>query len=268
MVYLKLHNFVPLLEANRGELDIDLPVGTNLIIAEPSYYTDPNGTGLPYILVESPSDVTYYDPDDPMVTVVTWKREAKKVVRPLPTTGEGWKAEGLKEFKASRCFVSAHCFWKCIQLEFEVEVSRLNRAEIYHRLGWNNSALHDAQAVLDSGTLSDDLKRKAVNRKLKALYALGRYQEVLQTASVFEGDEVMVEWATRAKQRIEEQGTGNYEWLKLYKSAEKGLFSPDIADYTGPVEVKSEADGYRGTYVTRDVKAGELLVSFLRLGPK
>ncbi|KLO07473.1 hypothetical protein SCHPADRAFT_1001647 [Schizopora paradoxa] len=259
-VYLKLYNFVLLLEANQYEWDTILPIGTILLIREPSYYTNANVTDLPYIMVESPSDVILLESDNPIISDVSWKREGMKTIQPRATTGEAWKAEGLNDFKASRWFTSAVCFTACIKLGFEIEVSRLNRAEVYLRMGWNNSALHDAQAALDSGTLSDDMVRKAANRKIKALYALGRYQEVSQLASSFEGDKVMAEWITKANQRMEERTTGDYDWLKLYKGAEKKSFSPDIADYTGPVEVKNDSDGLRGTYLTREVKAGELLM--------
>ncbi|KLO04133.1 hypothetical protein SCHPADRAFT_947939 [Schizopora paradoxa] len=262
IAYLKLLNFVLLLEANQDEWDWNLPISSILVIREPFYYKNADVKSMPYIMVESPSDVIYVHTEDPVMKDVSWARKAKKVIQPRPTTDEGWKAEGLEEFKGARWFSAAMCFTACIIRGFEVEVCRLNRAEVYLRLGWNNSALHDVQVALGSGTLSDDLKRKAINRKIKALYALGRYQEVSQIASSesFEDDQVMADWVTKAGKRIEEQSTGNYDWLKLYKGAEKESFSPDIADYTGPVEVKSDSNGLRGTYVTRDVKAGELLM--------
>ncbi len=143
----------------------------------------------------------------------------------------------------------------------------MNRSEVYLRLGWNNSALHDAQDALKSSTLSEDLVRKAVVRKLKALYAMGRYRysAVLETARIFPNDKAIAEWVPRATRRMEEQSTGNYDWLKLFKDSEKGCHSPDVADFTGPIEVKKGQNGLRGTFVTRDVKAGELLVSIIYL---
>ncbi len=60
---------------------------------------------------------------------------------------------------------------------------------------------------------------------------------------------------------MEEQRTGNYDWIKLFRDSQTDLYSPDIADFTGPIEVRAGLNGLRGTYATRDVKAGELLVS-------
>ncbi|KLO07474.1 hypothetical protein SCHPADRAFT_909449 [Schizopora paradoxa] len=256
--YLKLCNHAMLLEADADETQNIMPVGTILVLREPTYYTNANVTDLPFIMVESPSDVIFADFDNPILRDVSWK--SKLIVHPRAMTGEAWKAAGLKDFKASRWFSSAICFTNCIKFGFDVQVSRLNRAEVYLRLGWNNSALHDAQVAFKSGTLTDDLKRKAVVRMLKALYAMNRYREVLETASSLEGDKLSGEWITKANQRIEEQTTGNYDWPKLYTNDKNANFSPDIADFTGPIEVKYDPSGLRGTYVTRDVKAGELLI--------
>ncbi|KLO07467.1 hypothetical protein SCHPADRAFT_894622 [Schizopora paradoxa] len=258
-IYLKIFNHAMLLEAKEGEINAIMPTGTVLVLREPSYYTNPNPeVPLPYIMVESPSDVIFADFDNPILRGVSWK--SKLIVYPRATTGEAWKAEALKDFKASRWLSSAICFTNSIKYGFDVQVSRLNRAEVYLRLGWNNSALHDAQVSFKSGTLTDDLKRKAVVRMVKALYAMGRYREVLETASSLEGDKLVCEWITRANQRIEEQNTGNYDWLQLFKDGKNVNFSPDIADFTGPIEVKTNSNGLRGTYVTRDVKVGELLM--------
>ncbi len=66
---------------------------------------------------------------------------------------------------------------------------------------------------------------------------------------------------------MEEQSTGNYDWIKLFKDdSRSGQHSPDIADFTGPIEVKAGQNGLRGTFVTRDVKAGDLLVSRSPMG--
>lgn len=258
--YLKIFNHALLFDADDIELDTIFPIGAILALREPTYYTNENVTDLPFIKVESPSDIIHIDSDAPVLNGVSW--ESELLIRLRAKSGQGWKEEGLKDFKASRWFSSAVCFTNCIKSGFEVEISRLNRAEVYLRLGWNNSALHDAQTSLDSGTLSDELKRKAIVRKIKALYAMGRYQEVSQMASSSENDKIFAEWVTRANRRIEEQNTGNYDWLKLYMESKKGpYYSPDIADFTGPVEVKRNSKGLRGTFVTRDVKAGELLVS-------
>ncbi len=217
---------------------------------------------LPFVKIDSPSDAVFVDPDNSVLRYISESWKTKLVdFPPRPLTGEAWKARGLTHFKEAHWLSSAICFTNCIKFGFEVQVSRLNRSEVYLRLGWNNSALRDAEDALKSGTLSDDLVRKAVVRKLKALYAMGRYSAVLESAKMFPVDKAIAEWVPRATRRVEEQGTGNYDWLKLFQDSEKGYHSPDIADFTGPVEVKKGQNGLRGTFVTRDVKAGDMLVS-------
>ncbi|KLO07472.1 hypothetical protein SCHPADRAFT_945254 [Schizopora paradoxa] len=260
--YVKVLNYALLFDADLVEINTIIRAGAILALREPSYYTNVTLPDLPFIKVESPSDIVIIESDNPMLNGISWKSELPLLSRiSRATNGQAWKAEGLKDFKASRWFSSAVCFTNSIKFGFDVEVSRLNRAEVYLRLGWNNSALHDAQVALDSGSLSDELQRKAIVRKIKALYAMGRYQEVLEIASTLENDKLFAEWVTKANRRVEEQSTGIYDWLKLYKEDDKKeSFSPDIADFTGPVEVKKNANGLRGTYVTRDVKTGELLM--------
>lgn len=260
--YLKIFNHALLLEKEADDCEFIMPVGTVLAIREPTFLTNPTVTDLPFIRVDSPSDVVFVDSDSPILSDVSWGSWGSlPVPPPRAITGGEWKAQGLKDFKASQWFSAAICFTNCIKLGFDVQVCRLNRSEVYLRQGWNNSAFRDAQDAFKSGTLSDDLTRKAVVRMLKALYAMGRYRSVLETANAFPDDKVIVEWVARAGRRIEEQSTGNYDWLRLYKDSKKGPFSPDVADFTGPIEIKAGPNGVRGTFVSRNVKAGELLVS-------
>ncbi len=173
---------------------------------------------------------------------------------------------GLKSFKEKRWLSCVIAFSNCIKLEYDIQLSRLNRSEAYLRLGWHNSAFHDSKDALDTGTLSDDLKKKAVVRLIKAQYAMNRYSAVLETAKALPNDAGVVEWTTKVSRRMEELATGNYEWEMLYGEAGRNpICSPDIADFTGPVEVKTGDNGLRGTFVTRDVKVGELLVSLFLL---
>ncbi len=79
---------------------------------------------------------------------------------PLTLNGEASKAQGLKYFKESQWLSSAICFTNCIKFGFDVQVSQLNRSEVYLRLGWNNSAFHDAQDAFNSNALSSELVRE------------------------------------------------------------------------------------------------------------
>jgi hypothetical protein len=52
----------------------------------------------------------------------------------------------------------------------------------YLRMGWNDSAFHDAKLALHSGTLVDSMQLKAIVRMLKAQYAMGQFDKVLDMA--------------------------------------------------------------------------------------
>lgn len=65
----------------------------------------------------------------------------------------------------------------------------------------------------------------------------------------------------RAQSRCREQKTGLYDFKQLQAKAKK-LRPPhlDHASYLGPVEVKQKESKGRGLFVTKAVKAGELLL--------
>lgn len=65
----------------------------------------------------------------------------------------------------------------------------------------------------------------------------------------------------RAQSRVVEQKTGVYNFSQLQENAKK-LRPPhlDHATYIGPVEVRQTESKGRGLFVTKDVKAGDLLL--------
>ncbi len=258
-----------LMDVTWSEVDpILIPIGAILAIREPMYvggaFSGP--CQIPFIKVDSPSDVVFVDVGHPILRDISWKTalNVPPGASQPPGTGEGWKARGTKEFKNSQWFPSAICFTKCIDAGYDVQITRLNRSEVYLRLGWNNSAFLDAKMAFDSGTLKDDLKKKAVIRMVKARYALGQYNAVLEIVRSQPEDELAAEWATKATKRLEEQRSGDFDWAKLFRQAKGANYSPDIGDYTGPVEVgfREGPIKLRGAFATRDVKVGELLVSW------
>ena len=62
--------------------------------------------------------------------------------------------------------------------------------------------------------------------------------------------------------RIVEQEQGLYDWEGMLKKAKSGITDSDHADYVGPIEVKDCQDTKcgRGSFVTKDVEPGELLL--------
>lgn len=261
-MYLKLYNYHLLLDATWDELDlIIIPVGTMLAVREPFFvggiFSGPSE--LPFIKVDSPSDVVFIDANHPILRDVSWRGN----FGPPSLSGEAWKANGTKQFKKGRWLSSAICFTKCIEVGYDVQVSRLNRSEVYLRLGWDNSAFKDAKMAFDSGALDESMKTKAVVRMVKAQYAMGQYDRILNIVELQPDDKACTEWATKARQRKEEQTSGTFDWVRLFKEAKGPLYCPDIGDFVGPIEVgfREGPQKLRGTFVSRDVKAGELLVS-------
>jgi hypothetical protein len=65
----------------------------------------------------------------------------------------------------------------------------------------------------------------------------------------------------RARHRVQEQKTGSYNFKQL--QAEANALKPpqlDHASYTGPIEIRQTRSHGRGVFVTKAVKAGDLLL--------
>ncbi len=264
VVLVMLANYPGLFNASPEDLDSIFPIGTILAIREPTYVREVmSNSPNPYVRVESPSDIFLMDSSGSFPQIPMWGSARPGAPTHLDS-GEKWKALGAKEFKNGRWLPAAICYSNCIKYGYDIDVSILNKAEVYLRLGWFHGAFHNAKVAVDSGTLNDDLVKKAVVRMIKAHYGLGRYSAALEAAKTFPKDLNVKELSERAKERLKEQATGEYDWCRLFDELQNNLkgYRPDVADFIGPVEVKipKGAKGVRGVFVTRDVKAGELLV--------
>jgi hypothetical protein len=69
-------------------------------------------------------------------------------------------------------------------------------------------------------------------------------------------------YLARTEQRLRERDTGAYDFHAMFSDVIAGgpYPRPDVADFAGPVEIRSSSSGSRGLHVTRDVAAGELLL--------
>jgi len=180
----------------------------------------------------------------------------------MPTFIDTWHARGVAEFKAQLWLSAAICFSNGLKLEPQAHILRSNRSEVYIRLGWYNAALRDAQQVLESREILEDLQvLKATFRAARAHHHLGQYSNAADIADTLPNDKDCAEWSAKARQRLNEQRTGQYDWRALFTESQSNP-SPHVADYVGPVEVKDVArtGGGRGVFLTQDVKAGTLLV--------
>lgn len=64
----------------------------------------------------------------------------------------------------------------------------------------------------------------------------------------------------RAKVRVQQQNTGEYDFKKLQTEAEKYPPYMDHASYIGPIQVRDTGTHGRGVFTTKAVKAGDLLL--------
>lgn len=138
-------------------------------------------------------------------------------------------------------------------------LAHLNRSLTNLRLGRPERALEDARNGSDAASPSE----KGLFRETRALYELGRFEESLQrletlSASYPENKCAEAE-VQRAKARLLEQQTGNYDFGQMYEQARQTPPLIDCATYSAPVEVRPLPGGGHGLFTTRKVSAGELL---------
>ena len=69
------------------------------------------------------------------------------------------------------------------------------------------------------------------------------------------------ECLTRTSERLRERDTGVYDFRSMFSDIIAGGPNqrPDVADFAGPLEIRTSPSGSRGLHVTRDVETGELL---------
>lgn len=136
-------------------------------------------------------------------------------------------------------------------------------------IGWFNSAPSKVRRALAFDSLAPELrfKVKAAGRAARACCGLGKYDEAIDFTRLLPDDKDLADIARKCQQRKRERARGEYNWLELYRRSQQLPYRPDIADYQGPVEIRQSTtlEGQRGMFVTRDVQAGELLVSMISL---
>ncbi|THH05390.1 hypothetical protein EW145_g4834 [Phellinidium pouzarii] len=259
---LAIYNYPCTLDASPEETDELFPIGTILAIREPTYKLAA-GDGVPMIRVDSPSDIVFISAKSRFLQGVRWATgDVVQSAPSRPTSVETWKNRGVKEFKAKKWLLASICFTEGLKLDPNHQVSRLNRSEAYLRLGWFISALRDAEDVLKAHILDESLYRKAVFRAAKASYNIDDYSRTTEIAALQPEDIECSQWAVKARRRAREKSTGEYDWCSVFQDSQKPASLPDIANYCGPIEVKTRGgtNAVRGVFVTRDVKIGELLM--------
>ena len=247
--HVSVYNFPSTLDASVGEIDAIFPVGAILAIREPTYKLS-GTTSLPMIRVDSPSDIIF-----------TSKRAGK--LSSQPKSAEEWKDDGTRTFKEQKWFQAAIAFSEGLKVDPANHALILNRIEAYLRMGWFNRALEEARRALTFEDLSPDLRLKAVGRAARACYGLEKYDRAISFTEQYPNDQALVKIRRKCMKRKAESERGEYDWAELYRLTQRKTIRLDVASYQGPVEIKQSPilEGQRAVHATRDVKAGELLVS-------
>ncbi|KZM21802.1 uncharacterized protein EKO05_0001775 [Ascochyta rabiei] len=232
-------------------------VGTTLLIKEPYFKIMASGDyGL---RVDHLSDVLRIDQNDPILP----KRWCPRITD-TEGSAEISKSEGDFAMGEGR-------YWKAIEKYSEaisqkptsdrVEIIKRNRSLAYLKTKQFDNALCDTGFP----NFGPNPSEKALFRAAEALYFLRRFDEsshVLDTIrSTFPHNKQASTVSIRAQCRRSEADTGVYDFKLLQKEARK-LQPPhlDHATYVGPVKVQKVPGKGRGLFVTKPVKAGDLLL--------
>lgn len=141
------------------------------------------------------------------------------------------------------------------------EIIRRNRA-----LAYLKTSQFDA-ALIDTGfpVFSHPLAEKALYRSCEALYSLGRFAEcrivLKKLCSEFPDSREGRILFERVQKRCMEKSHAAYNFSLLQRMA-KTLNVPilDLSTYMGPLKVQKSPGKGRGLFLTKSVKAGDLLL--------
>lgn len=264
--FVTLHNFPYAEKMKERELKTVFPVDTVLAIREP--YVKMSADAIKcHTRIDSPSDLVFLEPEDPIVVNSSWKTGP----RPFPytkLTDAEWKAVGNEHFKAKEYFATVVAYTSGLRQNPSFTTLRLNRALSYLRLRNFAAALSESQEILSIADLDKDSKLKALYRAGQASYGQADYvgaREWYEKALVEDPNHKdTIAGIERCGHRMKERETGECVMTALVNPSDAGFVRQDIADYQGPIEVvpMEGRGGGRGVIASRNIKMGELLVSF------
>ncbi|OBZ76732.1 Tetratricopeptide repeat protein 12 [Grifola frondosa] len=260
---LSMYNFPTTIGCSLDHLDKLFPIGTVIAIREPTLKAPLSGP-RPLVRVDSPTDIVFIEPRDPILRDITWRTRLQTVSLAIPDSVEGWKERGDAYFKASEWLPAAIAYSRGLRLNSEAVVLRLNRSEAFLRLRYYSGALCDMRYVLQSADIPEGFLHKALFRGAKAEYARGNFDAALASflrcLEIRPEEQSLIDWISRTRSR-QVESTGQYDWVSLFRMAREDIHL-DVADYQGPVKVRPMAHrgGGRGIVATKNVEVGELLL--------
>ncbi|CAG7561109.1 unnamed protein product [Fusarium equiseti] len=226
------------------------------ILKEPFFKCATDGT---YSLrVDHPSDIIRLDGADDRIpshwrpSVVTSDQNSTDIRK------QGNNAVQDKKWaEALRLYSSAI---KTAQTFEERQLAFLNRSLANLNLNRPKQALLDAEKATNPAMASE----KSLFRKALALYEFGDYQQSLETleklTQSFPENKAASSEKDRINERLREQRTGEYNFKKMYKQAERSPPFIDCATFSAPVEIRESPGRGKGLFTTKAVSAGELLL--------
>ncbi|KAG8957989.1 hypothetical protein FRC00_003222 [Tulasnella sp. 408] len=265
---ISLYNYPGTIGAKTEVLDTLFPLGTVLVIKEPTLKTSMAADSVPNVRVDCPSDVIRLTAENPLSSGIEWRTGERVPLAPEPPrTEDGWKALGNKYFQSEWFTSAAIAYSRGLARTPSSQVLRLNRAMTYLKLGHAGAALSDCTHALAQKELPSSLRVKALYRKAQGLYGLGQWEEAEMafetTASEFPPEAGSCKtWVKKCRQRRQEKETGSYNWLEMYTASLSKARRLDVADYKGDIEVVElpTRGGARGVVATKDIIAGQLLL--------
>ncbi|KAI0903186.1 hypothetical protein F4823DRAFT_629616 [Ustulina deusta] len=226
-----------------------------LIVKEPFFKSAADGA---YNLrVDHLSDVAWLQDTDLRIPP-KWREKPSKSEASAVIRGRGNVAVKSKQWgKAEKLYSHA---LRAAKTPDEKLFAYLNRSLVYLQLGRPEKALGDALAATQGGQPTE----KGFFREARALYELGKFSESLEKWRVFtesypQNEDAHTEFR-RAEKRVQEAQTGEYDFAFMYKQAERTPPIIDCATYKGPVAVRKSNGRGSGLFVTKPVKAGDLLL--------
>ncbi|KAJ8116080.1 hypothetical protein OPT61_g2413 [Boeremia exigua] len=243
-------------ETDRTARDI-IDEGTVLILKEP--YLKVMASGEYGLRVDHLSDIIEIDEHDPRCPL-QWCPQVLDTERSV----ESLKQKGNEAVTAGK-------YWKAITqytaamlqnpTSDQADIVKRNRALAFLKTKQFDAALINTNFP-DFGTPPSE---KALFRAADALYQLQRFSEGVQILETlinnFPDNTKAKEVLRDTRNRCAEQTNGDYDFKRL-QAAAKGRRPPTLghATYTGPIEVRPVANKGRGMFVTKPVRAGDLLL--------
>ncbi|PCH40830.1 hypothetical protein WOLCODRAFT_150858 [Wolfiporia cocos MD-104 SS10] len=129
----------------------------------------------------------------------------------------------------------------------------------------SKGVLADAGEVRKRAPTASLLHDRALLMEAQAEYGMGNWENALQRFKEWQlshppSRDVAV-WTEQAQGRLGEQQSGSYDWVAIFQDSHNNS-RIDVADYTGPIEVRRlrGRERGRGIVATRDTAVGELLL--------